>query len=333
MQGLTRLLLVITAVMTCLFVVPLSSANSAPPSRPAGPDKPPQGGEWSDEFWSLEWIFKPIDTEVSSGHLVLMLEERLHWTQTWTAHFADGEFFHTEAISDAVRLASDGMGQYYTTGTFTSTVFYAGRAVDWSAAEWAFLGIPGELTIEYRTGNTSTPDDSWTDWAHPGLVVGDLMCVYVIGGDDTKCETNMSGIQGSKYVQYRGSFSSQDPAETVALYQIDLEYGIHAASGVALSTLISPVDLREWASVAISSTTPASTTLAVDILAPDGTVLLENASDGDSLAGIDPGQYPGLQLRAALATLDPSLTPDVDLWGLSWTVRRRVYLPLVVRHP
>jgi len=335
MQGSTRLLLVLSAIVTCLFVLPVVSANSQPDSHPADAGKPPavfEGGEWSDEFWTPAWLFKTVDVDVSSGHLLLKLAEPLHWTQTWTAHFVDGEFFHTEAISDSVRLAPDGMGQFYTTGAYTSTVFYAGRPVDWSSADWTFLGIPGALTVEYRTGATPNPDDSWTAWASPRIVVGEFTCIYIIGGDHTQCWTNMSGIDSSEYIQYRGSFSSDDPAKTVALNDIDLVYGIHPSTGTALSVPVSPVDLREWATVIISSTIPAGTTLAIDILAPDGTVLIENAGDGDSLAGIDPDEYAAIQLHAAFATLDPSLTPDLDLWGVRWTVLRRVYLPVVFRH-
>ena len=101
-------------------------------------------------------------------------------------------------------------------------------------------------------------------------------------------------------------------------------------TGTATSVSVSPVDLLEWEEVIISSTVPASTTLAIDILA-EGTVLLQNVGNGDSLASIDPHEYPAIQLRATLTTMDTSLTPDVDLWGVRWSVRPRLYLPVVLQ--
>jgi hypothetical protein len=141
----------------------------------------------------------------------------------------------------------------------------------------------------------------------------------------------MSGIESSQYLQYRAFFSSHDSGKTVAVYDIDLFYGTHPVTGTASSVLVSPVDLLEWETVIISPTIPASTTLAIDILASDGTVLLQNAVNGDSLASIDPHEYPAIQLRATLTTMDTSLTPDVDLWGVRWSVRPKLYLPVVLQ--
>jgi hypothetical protein len=335
MQVSVRLPLVLVTIVACLLVLPAASANSLPQPSLAGGGEPPliQGGEWSDPFWNLDWLLKSTNVDVSASHLLLRLEEPLHWTQTWTAHFAGGEFWHTEAISDSVRLAPNGPGQYFSTGTYTSTVFYAGRAVDWSSVTWSYLGIPGSLTAEYRTGNTPTPDGSWTGWAPPETDAGsfEFTCVYVFGSDDTECVSNMSGIESSAYIQYRLSFSSPDPAKTVALWDLDLVYGIHPTAATALSVPLDPVDLGEWASLILSSTVPAGTMLVVDIVAPDGTVLIADASHDDSLAGIEPRAYPAVQLRATFATSDTSLTPGIDLWGVRWSVRWRLWLPLVIR--
>jgi hypothetical protein len=141
----------------------------------------------------------------------------------------------------------------------------------------------------------------------------------------------MSGIDSSQYIQYRASFSSTDPAKTVALNDIDLLYGTHPVTGTAISMLVSPADLLEWEEVIISSTVPVRTIVAIDILAADGTVLLQNAGNGDSLASIDPHEYPAMQLRATFATMDTSLTPDVDMWGVRWSVITKLYLPVVLR--
>ncbi len=123
MKVSTVLRILLTAIVTGLFVLPITQVNSHPYSQQADDDKPPeviQGGEWVDDFLTEQWMSKNIDTELNFGHFLLKFGESLHWAQTWTAHFADGEFFQTEAISDSVRLVPNGMDQYFTTGIYTS---------------------------------------------------------------------------------------------------------------------------------------------------------------------------------------------------------------------
>jgi len=334
MNASTALRVLLTALVTAVFALPAAQASGdryPGQAQQADGDKPPEfvGGEWSDHFLTPQWIFKTVDTVANRGRLLLKLDEPLHWTQTWTSHFAGGEFFQTEAISDSVRLAPNGTGQYFTTGVYTSTVHDAGKPVDWSASEWTFSGTPDSSQVEYRTGNTPMPDNAWTSWASPGKALLEYLCVYITDTDRGECTTNMSGIDSSRYIQYRAAFDSPDPSSTVALYDIDLLYGTHPVTGTASSVWVSPADLLQWERVIISSTVPVSTALAIDILAADGTVLLQNAGDGDSLAGIDPHTHPAITLRATFTTMDTSLTPDVDMWGVRWSVVTKLYLPVM----
>jgi hypothetical protein len=325
---------VLKALMAGLMAFPLILTDSHPTSSQANADKPPeaiQGGVWTDDFLTDQWMSKQDNTQVDSGHLGLKLLEPLHWTQTWTAHFAGGEFYQTEAISDSVRLAPDGAGQYFTDGAYISGVLNAGKKVDWASAKWTFAGIPGSLIIEFRTGSSPNPDAAWTGWKSPENRINESYCVYIVNSYQVECLTNMVGIASSPYIQYRATFSSDDPTETVALNDIDLLYGLHPASGTAGTALITSVDLREWQTLVISSTVTLSTTLAVDILAADGIVLLQDVQNGDSLASLDPQAYPALQLRANLTTQDSSLSPDLDLWGLRWSVISKLYLPVILR--
>jgi hypothetical protein len=290
-----------------------------------------QDGEWSDHFWTWQ-LQEAENIDVQASHLILKYREQLHWTQTWTAHFASGEFWQTEAISDSVRLAWDDSGQtFFTTGTFVSAVFDAGKAVDWSAASWRYSRIPDGLLLEFRTGNTPVPDDTWTGWKPPAKIIMEYYCAYAYDSDETQCFTNLSGIDSSRYLQYRASFDSDDSARTIELFDIDFIYGIHCLAGTATSILISPLDLLEWDSVAITSTIPENTTLSIDLLAPDGTVLLADVKDGDRLAGIDPREHPAVQLHARLSTADEAVTPDIDLWGIRWSVWNRLYIPVLYR--
>jgi hypothetical protein len=51
------------------------------------------------------------------------------------------------------------------TGTFTSSVFDAGAMVTWLTAKWdANLPAGTTLVVQTRSGNTATPDASWSAW-------------------------------------------------------------------------------------------------------------------------------------------------------------------------
>jgi hypothetical protein len=295
--------------------------------------KPPeviQGGIWYDHFYNPQMVYgKNIDVQMS--RLLLKLDEELHWIQTWTTHFATGYFYHTEAFSDSVRLAPSGMGHFYTTGIYTSTVFDAGKAVDWSSTGWRYSGIPPGLEIKFRTGNTPMPDETWTAWELPIKGFIEYYCEYTFNSDETECLSNMSGFESSPYIQYRAAFSSEVSTKTVELYDIDFQYGTHPFTGTAYSMIIPPVDLLEWDSIIITSTIPTSTKLTIDVLANDGTELANDVQNGASLSEIDPIKNPALQLRAIFTTPDQSLTPDIDMWGIKWSIMHKLYLPVIFR--
>lgn len=277
-----------------------------------------QGGEWQEEFY---W-----------GELALKLQDYLNWKQTWDVHFASGDFFQTEAISDSVRLApTGGPGQYFTTGVYTSTMFDAGRAVDWVAAEWSHSETFYAVALEYRTGNTAVPDLTWSSWVTPTISFGNFSCSHSSQLNITTCNSTLSGVQSSRYIQYRAEFNSGDSNTSVALFDINLVYGIHALTGEFISEPIAPVDLLSWKEAFYTSTVPISTSLIVDILSVNGTVLISNITSGDSLAGIDASTYSSIKLRATLNTTAPSLTPEIEAWGIRWFVGSRFYLPIVLR--
>jgi len=283
-------------------------------------DMPPliQGGEWQEDFY---W-----------GESALKLQEYLNWRQTWDVHFASGEFFQTEAISDSVRLASDSApSQYFTTGIYTSTVFDAGRTVDWVAAEWSHSETFYAATLEYRTGNIAVPDLTWSSWITPTMSFGNFSCSHSSQLNITTCNSTMSGIQSSRYIQYRANFNSGNTDTSVALFDINLVYGIHVLTGEIISEPIAPVDLLSWEEAFYTSTVPISTSLTVDILSVTETVLMSNINSGDSLMGINPSAYPVVKLRATLTTTDPSLTPELEAWGIKWFVGSRFYLPIFLR--
>jgi len=310
---------------------PLTTTITPPAPKPTPTRTPIYGGEWSDDFWtSVSWSSSQ-NVAVFYGMVRLKIPEQLDWMQTYTEHFAPGEFFQTEAISNSVRLAPiAGTLDYFTTGMYTSTVFDASRQVDWISVYWVFSGLPYSLTVEYRTGDTVAPDATWSDWT-AAMREFYIYCGYSPSLDKTECKSDLSGIASSRYLQYRARFNSGDARRTMALEYLKVFYGLYVASGEVTSTLINPGDLLAWQGIFYTATVPANTHLLVDVLSADGTILIPHAMNETSLAGIDPATHPSIKLRATLLTNDPARSPELDVWGVRWLVGWRGYFPVIGR--
>jgi hypothetical protein len=109
--------------------------------------------------------------------------------------------------------------------------------------------------------------------------------------------------------------------------------------GVAVSRPITPTTaISGWGTLIFSGgANPPTTTLSVDVLDADGaTVLQANASNGTSLAGIDPARHPAIRLRARLATTAAGRSPALDVWQVTWQPLNKerqfyIYAPMVVK--
>jgi hypothetical protein len=52
-------------------------------------------------------------------------------------------------------------------GTYESDVRDAGTVATWGAIRWRATAAAGEVEISTRTGNTATPDETWSAWSKP----------------------------------------------------------------------------------------------------------------------------------------------------------------------
>jgi len=52
-------------------------------------------------------------------------------------------------------------------GTYDSDVRDAGTVASWGVIRWRATAAAGEVTIATRSGNTATPDDTWSAWSKP----------------------------------------------------------------------------------------------------------------------------------------------------------------------
>jgi len=92
----------------------------------------------------------------------------------------------------------------------------------------------------------------------------------------------------------------------------------HASSGTITSTAIAPAPWAQWNTLTFNTTTPADTTLTIDVLPGSGSTPIpgyENVSSGADLSGITDTT---IRLRANLGRTDTSVTPTLHDWTVEW---------------
>lgn len=157
---------------------------------------------------------------------------RIEWSANQVKYFVDGIpiVTHTVAISAALRpvisdvdatdigpltVNSMGMLLYPAAGTLESRVRDAGGSkVTWGALTSAATTPPGtSVTFATRTGNTPTPDNSWSEYQ------------AVSGG--------AIASPGARYIQYRASLNSSTADKTAApsLDSVRIAYDTDTSTG------------------------------------------------------------------------------------------------------
>src|SRR5262249_21461252 len=150
---------------------------------------------------------------------------RIDWNPTSLVYSIDGVVVatHNVAFQAVVRmplLAADWMrmdtgklivdwmrlSPYAASGTYTSKVFDAGFSAVWMNANWTAAAATGTgVVVSYRTGNTPTPDASWTAFT----------TVSAPGG----------GLAGtSRYFQFKIQETTTQPAKTPAVNDVTITY-------------------------------------------------------------------------------------------------------------
>jgi hypothetical protein len=91
-------------------------------------------------------------------------------------------------------------------GTFTSSVFDAGRTATWGTASWtANLPTGTSLIVETSSGNTATPDSTWSPWT-------------VVSNGGTVASP------AARYLRYRVRLVTTDPTLTPVLDNISFTW-------------------------------------------------------------------------------------------------------------
>ena len=147
---------------------------------------------------------------------------RIEWTASGLVYYADGALVATHptpiaanmrpVVSDifvntsTVRVDWLRLSPYASTGTFTSRVLGDGSQRAWGDLT-ADVATPAgtSVALSVRTGDTPTPDGTWTDWQSlPGT-----------GG-------NVGAT--SAYLQYRAELATTDDSATPELRDVEVEY-------------------------------------------------------------------------------------------------------------
>ncbi len=162
------------------------------------------------------------ETPLPSSLLGSSHRYRIEWDAGEVRFFVDGTpvATHTVAFADNMRpLSSDfnpgggelsvdwlRMSPYPASGSFDSRVLDAGEGADWGALAWTSATPPGTgVALSVRTGNTPTPDASWSSFSP-----------IAASGDD---------IPGSsRYVQYRAALTSSGAGSTPSLGEVSIGY-------------------------------------------------------------------------------------------------------------
>ncbi len=114
--------------------------------------------------------------------------------------------FSVFGAAAAMQVDSVRFGAYASSGTFTSSVYDAGQTANWTIATWTATVPAGTtITVQVRSGNTATPDASWSAF-------------------QTVTNGGTVPSPAGRYLQYSVTFTTTDPALTPILSDIVIRW-------------------------------------------------------------------------------------------------------------
>ena len=192
---------------------------------------------------------------------------RIDWTATTVSFYIDGAFYaqHNVALADMRPAISDynvggtaaivdwiRMSPYGTPCAFESRIFDAGSVVDWqNLISTGSTPVGTNVAFETRTGNTLTPDVTWSAWEPTSGVIAS---------------------PNGQYAQYRVTLGTSNVDITPVIESVELTYLVvvnHAptTSGIADVTVdedASDSTLDLWTSFADSDEPDSALTYTIE---------------------------------------------------------------------
>jgi len=228
---------------------------------------------------------------------------RIDWHADSIVFSVDGTPVRTEPISISTPMslvASDlavdsapvtvnwmRLSPYTATGTFTSRVLDAGGPADWGTFSWTSTVPTGTtLALSVRTGNTATPDGTWSTFAP--ITSGSDVTTY------------------GRYLQYQATETTTDTNITPALASVSAAYTVDAVA----PTISSHTPTASATDVALNST--ISVTFSEAVSAASGAAVTVRAAGASSDVATATPVVSGSTV---------TLTPSANLaYGTSYTV-------------
>lgn len=202
---------------------------------------------------------------------------RIDWTNTGVTYYIDGNLVHTDAIEISANLrpilADHDVGSlklqvdwlhltpYTSSGTYQSRIFDGGGPVNWGLVTWSATSPAGtNISMFARSGNTSIPDASWTEFL--------------------PISNNTTVGAHARYLQYQANLSTSASNQTPALRDISIRYSPEEVGPPAkLGFIVQP------AGAVVN--TPFTTQPVIAIQDSSGYTII-----GDNLTIVNPSCYP-----------------------------------------
>lgn len=161
----------------------------------------------------------------------------------------DAPLYSTSSFTDHTqsrRIPIDAILEIYKySGTLTSIVYDTqGPLTNWRTISWAENLLPDtDITLQTRTGDTQTPDNTWTDWSDPPY---------------TKSGAQITSRR-ARYIQYRVNFYTNDTSHTPFLDWVKITFitsGLYKPAGYVESSVYNAGTTVDWRSITWDAETP-----------------------------------------------------------------------------
>jgi hypothetical protein len=169
---------------------PISSVSTAAPSVGRGPRRPARGAIYRirpDGLWDTVWEMTedaPYDLLVEEDGSLLVgtgTEGKIFRVSGDPARATLLARAAARQVTSLLREpsgrlvgATSNPGKLFALasspakrGTYESDVRDAGTVASWGAIRWRATARPGQVEITTRSGNTATPDETWSAWSKP----------------------------------------------------------------------------------------------------------------------------------------------------------------------
>jgi WD40 repeat protein len=206
----------VSTEITSMTLVEGAISSSSPPASSRAPRRPARGAIYrikSDGLWDPIWETgedAPYDVVVEDGGSLLVGTGtegkifRLTGNPARPTLLARATARQVTALlrepSGRIVGATSNPGKVFTLspspakrGTYESDVRDAGTVASWGAIRWRFTGRPGQVQIVTRSGNTATPDETWSAWSQP----------------HTTAEGEPIGSPNARYLQWKATITSE----------------------------------------------------------------------------------------------------------------------------